>query len=207
MSITLIITAITVLISWRAFSDPQLFHQLSHRPYIEERSREYHRWLTAGFVHANWPHLIINMFVFYQFGEIVEAYFLQLFGEIMGRINFLLLYIVTIVAANAPTFFKHRNNPTFASVGASGAVSGIVFAFILFDPWAMLGLFFIIPCPAILAGVLFLAYSQYASRNMGDRIDHVAHYYGALFGFFFTVALNWKLLPRFINEVIAGLPF
>mgnify|MGYP006305381133 CR=1 FL=1 len=180
---------------------------MSHRPYIEERSREYHRWLTAGFVHANWPHLIINMFVFYQFGEIVEAYFLQLFGSIMGRVNFLLLYIITIVAANAPTFFKHRHNPTFASVGASGAVSGIVFAFILFDPWAMLGLFFIIPCPAILAGVLFLAYSQYASRKMGDRIDHVAHHYGALFGFFLTVALRWELLPRFLNEVVAGLPF
>ena len=207
LSITLIILLVTVLISYQAFSNMEVFHKLSHRPVLEERSGQYYRLLTSGFIHANWPHLLINMFVFWQFGEIVERYYIQLFGELPGRLAYISLYIVTIVAANVPTYFKHRQNPLFSSVGASGAVSGVVFAFILFDPWAMLGLFFIIPCPAILAGILFLAYSQYASRRMDDRIDHVAHFYGAVFGFLFTLALKWQLFPYFLQEVVNGLPF
>lgn len=206
MTLTLILILVTSLISYQSFSNPAMFHKLSHRPSLEEEKREFHRLLTAGFVHASWPHLLINMFVLWQFGEVVELTYIRLFGEFPGRLAFIGLYLITIVAANIPTFFMHRNNPGFSSVGASGAVSGIVFAFILFDPWAMLGLFFFIPCPAIVAGLLFLGYSQYASRKMDDRIDHVAHFYGAVFGFLYTVALKWQLLPFFAERVLEGLP-
>ena len=207
MSLTLIIVIITVLISYRAFEDPLLFARLSHRPNLEAREKDYFRWLTCGFVHANWPHLIINMYVLYIFGEAVEKTFISFFGDLKGAIGYVLMYVLTIIAASIPTFFRFRENPHFASVGASGAVSGVVFAFILFYPWSMLYLFFLIPCPAIIAGILYLAYSHYASRNMDDHIDHSAHLYGALFGFLFTIALDWRLLPAFLQEVVQGLPF
>lgn len=207
MSITLIIIIITSIISYQALNNPNMQAQLHHSPYREAQHGEYYRFITSGFVHGSLPHLLINMFVFYQFGEIVEAYFVNIFGEMMGRLNFLLLYLVTIAFGDIPTFFKHKENPNFASVGASGAVSGILFAFILFDPWARLGLFFIIPCPAIVAAVLYLVYSSWASRNQGGRIDHDAHFYGAIFGMLFTIVLKPSIFGVFIQRLTEGFPF
>jgi membrane associated rhomboid family serine protease len=181
MTITLILIIVTALISWQAFSNRDMFYKLMHHPYQEMRDKQYYRWFTSIFLHGSTMHLFINMFVLYQFGTIVEQYFLSLFGEMMGRLNFLLLYLLSGIFADIPTYFKHKNNQMFSSVGASGAVSGILFAYVIFDPWAMLLLFFIIPVPAIIAAVLYLVYSSYASRKGGDNIDHDAHFYGAVF--------------------------
>ncbi len=206
MSITLVLVIITSLISYQALSDASLLYRLQHSPYQEAQRGEHYRFITSGFVHGSFPHLLINMFVFWQFGQIVESYFLQIFGELMGRINYILLYFLTIIVADLPTFFKHRNNPSFASVGASGAVSGVLFAFILFNPWSTLLLFFIIPCPAIVAAVLYLVYSSWASRNQNDRIDHDAHFYGAVFGMLFTILLKPSVFNIFLQELIEGFP-
>ncbi len=207
MSITLIIVLLTALISYQSFNNRDMFLKLQHWPHEEANTNEYHRWLTSGFVHGSWMHLLINMYVLWIFGEAIEFRFVREFGPVMGRINFLLLYILTIVAANIPTYFRHRNNSSFASVGASGGVSGIVFAFILFYPFQQLLLFFILPMPAIIAGILFLGYSTYASRNPHDRIDHEAHFYGAVFGFIFTIVLKPALFMQFIQQLTEGLPF
>jgi membrane associated rhomboid family serine protease len=207
MSITAVLIILTCLISWQAFNNPDMQNKLLHYPYIEARNRDFYRWLTACFVHGSWVHLGINMYVFYQFGLAVEDRFLDLFGEVMGRLNFLLLYLLTGVFANIPTFFRHRENQMFRSVGASGAVSGILFVFILFEPWARLGLFFVIPVRAILAAILFLVYSSYASKKSNDMIDHEAHFYGAVFGFLFTVALKPGLLAEFTAEIVNGWPY
>ena len=145
MSVTLILIIVTGLVSYQAFSNRDMFYKLMHNPYIEVRNKEYYRFLTSCFVHGSWMHLGINMFVLYQFGQKVEGYFVQVFGEFMGRLNYLLMYLLAGIFADIPTFFKQKDNQMFSSVGASRAVSGVMFAFVLFDPWAMLYLFFILP--------------------------------------------------------------
>ena len=206
MSLTLIIIIITSLISYQALNNREVFIKLQHHPYSEQRNKEYYRLLTSGFVHGSWMHLIINMFVLYQFGEYVEKRFILEFGETFGRLNYLILYLLTIVFADIPTYLKHRNNPGFASIGASGAVSGILFVFVLFLPWNMLLLFFIIPVPAIIAAIGYLVYSSWASNNTQDHIDHEAHFYGAIFGLGFAVLLEPRWISLFIDKLIYDFP-
>ena len=202
MSLTLIIVIITGLISYNAFQDRGRFVSLMHSPFQEKKSNQYYRMLTSGFLHGGMEHLLINMFVLYMFGELIEQKFLFEFGEVMGRLNYLLLYLLGIIFANIPTFLMHKNNPNFSSVGASGAVSALVFVFILFYPWQKLLLFFIIPCPAIIAGVLYLIYSSYAAKKGTDKIDHVAHFGGAVFGFLFTIILKPELFSQFMEKLV-----
>ncbi len=207
MSLTIVLIIITAFVSWQALNNPSLMYKLQHSPYQEAHNKEWYRFISSGFVHADLTHFLVNMFVFYSFGSIVEAYFVEIFGELMGRLNFLLLYLLTIIFGDLPTFIKHKNNQSFASVGASGAVSGVLFAFIIFEPWSTLLLFFIIPCPAIIAAILYLIYSSWASRTQNDRIDHDAHLYGAIFGFIFTIVLQPSLFSLFIHSLMNDAPF
>jgi membrane associated rhomboid family serine protease len=208
ITVTLIIIGITVLISWQAFSNRDLFLKFMHYPYEEHRDKEYYRWVTSVFLHGSWMHLAINMFVLYSFGTFIESVFVELFGVVKGRINFVALYVLSGVFADIPTYLKHKNNQSFSSVGASGATSGIMFAFALLLPWEMIYLFGIVPIPAIIAAVLYLVYSSYASRQeAGSRIDHEAHFWGAVFGFVFTIALKPELFSAFLSKVVNGLPF
>ncbi len=204
MSLTLLLVIITGLISYRAFEDPVLLNKLKHFPYVEARQKEYHRFITSGFVHGGWLHLLINLFVLHEFGKQVEIAFIAYFGDMMGRINYLLLYLLTIVFADIPTFIKHKDNPHFSSVGASGGVSGIVFVYILFAPWQMLYLYAILPIPGIVAGIAYLAYSSWASKKGGGRIDHDAHLYGAIFGFLFAIVLQPSFFNHFVTMLLAG---
>jgi Uncharacterized membrane protein (homolog of Drosophila rhomboid) len=207
MSLTLIIVILTSLISYNCFQDRGRFENLLHSPYQEKKTNQYYRLLTSGFLHGSMGHLLINMFVLYMFGEFTEFQFLAIFGEVKGRLYFLLLYLLTIVFANIPTFLLHKNNPHFSSVGASGGVSGLVFVYILFLPWEVLYLFLIIPCPAIIAGILYLAYSSWAAKKGTDRIDHVAHFGGAIFGFLFTIALKPEIFQHFLFSLQTNAPF
>ena len=207
MSITVIILIITCLVSYLCFNNQSLFESLKHSPYLESRNKEYHRLISSGLVHGGWLHLFINMFVLYEFGQYIEDTYIQLFGVTMGRVNFLLMYVLTIIAGDLPTYFKHRNNPGYASVGASGAVSGIVFIYILLQPWSQIYLYGIIPIYSILAGIAYLAYSSWASKKSRDNVDHMAHFYGAIFGLVFTVALKPQLLGRFIDQLMNNGPF
>jgi len=206
ISISLILVGITVLVSWRAFNDQSLFYRLCHWPVKEHRNKQYYRLLSHGFVHGSWLHLLINMFVLWQFGEIAESFFIQSFGLQMGRLFFVLVYLGTIVCASIPTFFNKKNREQYMSVGASGGVSGIVFIFILLMPWQSLYLYGLIPIPGIVAGILYLWYSSYASKNVQDRIDHEAHFYGALFGVFFTLLLKPSLASEFLHALIDDFP-
>ncbi|MCF8247754.1 MAG: rhomboid family intramembrane serine protease [Saprospiraceae bacterium] len=208
ITVTLVIIAVTVLFSWIAFSNRDLFLKFMHYPYEENRDKEYYRWITSVFLHGSWIHLGINMFVLWSFGTFIEGMFVELFGETMGRINFLALYLLSGVFADIPTYFKHKNNESFSSVGASGATSGIMFAFALLLPWHMIYLFGVIPIPAIIAAVLYLVYSSYSARQeAGSRIDHEAHFWGAVFGFVFTIALKPELFLNFLTEVTQNMPF
>jgi membrane associated rhomboid family serine protease len=206
MNVTIIIAIITFLISYRCFQDQGLMHRLKHYPYAENKNKEYYRLLSSGFVHGDWTHLIINLYVFYEFGSVVEKIFTMIHGELMGRIWFVILYFGALIISDLPTLIKHKNNPSFASIGASGAVSGILFAYILFEPWSMLALFFIIPIPAIVFAVLYLIYSSWAEKNQGGRIDHSAHYYGAIAGLIVTIASFPDVINLFLSK-LSELPF
>lgn len=202
ITITGVIIAITCLISYRAFQDQSTFRRLMHHPYTESQEGEYYRLLSSGFVHGSLMHLLLNMYVLYEFGSVVERLYLSQLGDTGGRFAFVVLYLVTIVAANIPTHFKHREDRSYAAIGASGAVSGILFAYVLFYPWSMLGIMFVIPCPAIVFAVLYLVYSSWASKNSNDNIGHDAHFYGAIFGLVLTIVLMPDQVPVFVDRLM-----
>jgi membrane associated rhomboid family serine protease len=206
MSATILIVILTCIISYYAFQNHGFFNRLKHYPFQEQRDQSYTRWLSAGFLHGSWTHLLVNMFVLYQFGEEVEHYLVIRHGAALGRIYFITAYVLIIILANIPTFFKQRENPGFASIGASGAVSGILFMFILMEPWRMLGIMLVIPCPAIVAGILYLFYSSWASNHSNDNIDHDAHFYGAVWGIVFMILFNPDIIDLFL-EKITNVPF
>ncbi len=194
--ITTIICVLTGIISGAAFTQQQIFEQLMHHPATEHRRGEYWRWLTSGFVHADYMHLAFNLLAFWSFGTGVERQFVRHFGE-NGQYVFLVFYLLIIVAANIPTYLNNRFNSAYSAVGASGGVSGVVFAAILFNPWLEMT-FFILPMRGIVFGVLYLAYSSWAAKNANDNIGHSAHLTGALVGFVGTALLMPDMLEQFV---------
>jgi len=206
LSVTLLIIIVTCVISFICFENRALFDQLKHHPASEANSKEWYRMVTSGFLHADYIHLGINMYVLYGFGNFVEQVFLAQYGEVFGRTIYLLLYLVMIVIADIPSFLKHKNNYNYSAIGASGAVSGVLFIFILLMPWSPLELYFFIPIPAIVFGVLYLFYSSWASKNARDNIGHDAHFYGAVSGMVLAAILLPFLLGNFVDRFINGFP-
>lgn len=201
MTITYLIIGFTVLISFMAFNNQELFYKMKHWPYQEARRGEYYRWLTSGFLHADPMHLIFNMLTLYFFGKYVEEWFQVLFPG-FGATVYMIFYCVAIVAASSATYFKHKDNSSFASIGASGAVAAVLFACILLDPTIGIMMFFIpIPIPGFIFGIIYLWYSSYAARRGGDNIDHLAHFFGAVFGFFFPLILKPTLFLDFVDAL------
>lgn len=203
MSFTLTIIIVTCLISYAAFQNPSLKSKLMHRPYAAEHDKEWYRFVTSGFIHRDWIHLGINMFVLYGFGEYVEARFAVQFGLLTGKLLFLLMYILAIIFAGLPSYYRHRNNPGYAALGASGAVSGVLLGYVVFQPWTPIYLYAILPIPAIIAAVLYLGYSYYADRKGGGNIGHDAHFYGAVFGFLFTIMIHPAWAGEFWTNLIS----
>jgi len=201
VEINYLIIGFTCVISFLAFNNAFLKAKLMHWPYEEVRNGEYYRWLTSGFLHGHFMHLAFNMLTLYFFGSYVEQWFVAAFPE-FGAIFYLIFYLLAIVAASSATFYKYRNSPSFASIGASGAVAAILFASILLFPTSKIYLFFIpIGIPAFIFGLMYLWFSAYEAKRGRDNIDHTAHYYGALFGFFFPIILEPRLLPLFFLQL------
>lgn len=200
LTINNIIVAITCLVSILCFSNHELRNKLAHYPVSEHGRNEYYRMLSSGFIHADPFHLFVNMFVLYQFGGEVESYFIDTHNE-FGKVIYLVFYLIAIVVANMPTFSRYKNNSSYMALGASGATSAVLFAFILYRPMSMLGLFLVIPIPAIIFGILYLWYSSYASRRSTDNIDHDAHFYGAVFGFLFAWMINPGQITSFLGQI------
>ncbi|MEQ1744337.1 MAG: rhomboid family intramembrane serine protease [Saprospiraceae bacterium] len=201
MAVTHIIIAFTALFSIWGFSNQDIFYKCMHRPHDEARRGEYYRWLTGGFLHGDYMHLIFNMFTLYAFGPVVEKWFGVHFG-MTGPLFFVIFYLISIVAASLATYFKFKDSPGFASVGASGAVSAVLFAAVLLHPTMGLYLMFIpIPIPGFIFAGLYLWYSSYAARRGNDGIDHTAHFYGAVFGFIFPMVFDPFLLMDFVAQL------
>lgn len=190
LSITLIIIIITAGVSISAFSSRKLMDDLIFYPAIMKNTNQFYRFISYGFVHGGWMHLIFNMYAFYLFGEYTETEFKYIFGPVRGSVFYLLLYIVSLVASVLPDFIKYKDNYQYRSLGASGAVSAVVFAFILFEPLQGIGLIFIpFYIAGFLFGILFLIGSFYLGKRGGSVINHLAHLWGAIFGFLFTLIL------------------
>jgi membrane associated rhomboid family serine protease len=204
LSLTLLVTIFTVGISILAINDPTNAYKskLSHYPYIESRQKEYYRWLTSGFIHNDYGHLAINMFMFYQCGVVVEQVYTAFFGDLTGRLLFLGLYLGAIIVGCLPSYFKNKDNQGYAALGASGGVAGIMFAYALFAPTVKIALFFVIPMYMIVWALLYLMYEHWASRRMQDNIGHDAHLYGAIFGFIATAVMIPRAFPHFISEIM-----
>lgn len=188
---------VTAAVSIVCFNKYQLFERLSLKPYRVVQHQEWWRIITHGFVHADWIHLLVNMFTFWSFGGYIETAF-EYLG--FGKWAFLTLYFGGMIAASISDIIRYRNAEWYTSIGASGAVSAVLFAAIFLNPWDKILLFAIIPIPGILFGVLYLAYCQYMARQGGDNINHNAHFYGAVFGFVFPILLEPRLFQMFLSH-------
>ncbi len=196
---TYIIIAVNVLMSVIAWNNANLKQKWIFHPLSIARNGEYLRFLTSGFIHADGMHLFFNMFALFSFGLNVEFQLVLLFGE-MGRYILLVIYLLAVVASDLPSYFKHKNDVYYSALGASGAVSAMIFASIYFSPLSKISLYFI-PIPGFIFGILYLIYCSYMVRNSNDNIGHDAHFYGSVFGFFAALSLNPSGVDNFITQI------
>jgi membrane associated rhomboid family serine protease len=198
---TLAIILITVIASLLAFSNADLMRKWIFNPYAVYKNREWWRFFTSGLIHADFMHLGLNMLVLYGFGEAVESYFDSIFGDHAGY-YFVILYLGGMLISSAPTYQKQKHNYLYNSLGASGAVSAILFAAIMLNPWQQIYIMGIFGLPGIIFGPLYLFLEYRMSTRGNDNINHDAHFWGAVFGFVFPILLKPHLGLDFIDMLI-----
>jgi membrane associated rhomboid family serine protease len=184
-----------------AFNKPTMWGEFMMNPYKVKTRGQYYRFVTSGFVHQDHMHLILNMVSLYFFGPIIEQVFTVIFGA-MGAVYFVALYILAIIISDVPSFFKHKDNPGYNSLGASGGVAAIIFAFIVFLPIEKICLFFAICIPGFILGTAYIIYSYFQGKKANDNINHDAHLYGAAFGFIFCVLMYPPSLGNFFRQIM-----
>ncbi len=192
-----IIFLFTIITSIYAFNDPQLFGRFMLHPYSISKGKKWYTFITSGLIHADWMHLLFNMFTYFAFAFQLE--------KLIGHWQFGVLYFVSMILADIPSVTKHKNHFWYHSLGASGAVSGVLFSFILFFP---LDKIMILPIPfgipSIIFGLLYLVYCYYMSKQSKDNINHDAHFFGALTGVVITLVLVPGIIPHFIEKLGLG---
>jgi membrane associated rhomboid family serine protease len=198
---TLFLVVITAAISILALSNHVLMRNMIFNPYQIQHQNQWYRFITSGLIHADWMHLFINMFVLYSFGRAVEYYY-EIVFPVNSKYYFMLLYFGGMLISVAPSYAKHKNDPGYNALGASGAVSAVTFAAIVFDPLNKIYLWGFIGLPGILLGVAYLGYSWYMGKKGGDNVNHDAHFWGAVFGALFTFGLKPSLVLHFFNALI-----
>ncbi|MEO7446558.1 MAG: rhomboid family intramembrane serine protease [Ferruginibacter sp.] len=201
--VTLVIIAINVLVSLVGFSNNNFVARTIMWPWRVKSNNEIHRFITSGFLHADFMHLIFNMFTFFFFGASIEQRF-AVYG-LGGNISYILLYVSALVISDLPSYFKHKDDINYRSLGASGAVSAVVFASIVFDPWTTLWLYGAFRISALIFAVLYIVYCVYMSRKSTDNVNHDAHLWGALYGLVFTIALIALMQPALFDGIIQEL--
>lgn len=201
---TILIIIITVAVSYAAFRQYALSEKLKFNAARIIQDKEYHRLVTHAFVHANWEHLIVNMIVLFSFGRAVEQYFSYGFGH-KATFFYILLYFGGILFSNLYALVRHKNDYYYNAVGASGAVSAVLFSAIFFDPWHPIYFFGLIKFPGIVFAALYLFYSYYMSRKKTDNVAHDAHFLGAVWGFVFPILIEPSLLQNFIDKLFSAL--
>jgi membrane associated rhomboid family serine protease len=188
-----VIFLVTIGVSLLVFAKEELFGQLMLHPYSVFRGERTYTIITSGFIHKDWTHLIFNMMSYFFFAFRLEAY--------LGHWQFGLLYMASLLLSDLPTIIKQKDDYGYHSLGASGAISAVIFSCILFDPRSSMYLMFLpIPIPAWLFGILYLAYCMYASKQSRDAINHDAHFFGAISGIIITIILYHPIISHFLGQ-------
>jgi membrane associated rhomboid family serine protease len=199
---SIIIIIVTVLASMAAFQNHSFFEKALFRPYLMKNNNEWWRWVSNGFIHADYTHLIVNMLSFYFFASYVENEFNIITGNETGLL-FVLFYLAALVMSGMYDYYRHQNNYVYSALGASGAVAAVIFAYIVYNPFSSIYLYYVIKIPAWLFGILYLFYEYYMGKKQKDNIGHNAHFFGALFGFVFPILLRPQtgldLIEKFTN--------
>lgn len=191
-----IIFLFTIITSIYAFNDATLYGKFMLHPYSVSRKHKLYTLITSGLIHADWMHLIFNMMTFYFFAFQLEA--------MIGSLRFGAVYFFALILSDIPSVLKHKDDMWYNSLGASGAISGVLFSFILFQPFSSMIIFPIpIPIWAIIFGPLYLVYCVYASKQSRDNINHDAHFFGALAGMIITVLVVPGTIPHFLGQILA----
>jgi membrane associated rhomboid family serine protease len=189
-----IIFVITIVLSLMAFSNENLRGELMLHPYSVAKGEKLWTIITSGFIHNDWAHLLFNMFTYFFFAFQLET--------IIGHWQFGLLYMASLILSDLPTIGKHKEDFWYRSLGASGAISAVLFSYILYNPKTLIQIF---PIPfgiwAIAYGILFLIYSAYASKQSRDTINHDAHFFGALSGLMITILLDHSVVSTFMRQL------
>ena len=190
----LLLIVFNVLVSYKGFSESRFFERYKFSV-VALQKKQYFRLLSSGFLHVDTAHLIFNMFALYMFGDVVI--------QITGVFLFMLIYILSLLAGNYFTYINHKNEPNYSAVGASGAVSGIVYSSILLFPQMQLALiFFPIPVPGYVFGILYLLYTLFGMKSRRDNIGHTAHFGGAVSGFAITLFIFPSLIYMQTNLIL-----
>jgi len=190
--VTLVLLLANVALSIYAWKDRTIFQKWMLHPYSFHRQKTYFTLFTSAFIHADTIHLAMNMFALLSFGQYVELE--------LGKELFIALYAISLLTSSVPSLIKHKNHSHYYTLGASGAVSAVVFAFIILHPFAKLGLFLLpVHLPAILFGALYIGFSIYAQRRSTDNLNHDAHIAGALTGFMFVLITKPHSLQQLAN--------
>ena len=198
--ITIGLITANVIFSFVGFSNAALVDKTIMWPYRVARENQYIRFITSGFLHADYLHLFFNMFTLFFFGTALEVY-MDYYG-LGGNIAYLLLYFAGLIASDIPSYIKHKNDYNYRSLGASGAVSAVVFATIVFNPWSSIYIYGAIKISAALYAVLYIAYCVYMGKKGGDNINHDAHLWGSLFGLAFILALIAFMQPDLFTGIM-----
>ncbi|WP_345953754.1 rhomboid family intramembrane serine protease [Mucilaginibacter sp. PAMB04168] len=186
--------ALNILLSLLAFYNDRVYSEFMLHPYSIARGEKVWTVITSGFIHRDWMHLLFNMWSFFFFAFQLEAW--------LGHWQFALLYIASLVLSDLPTISKHKDHYGYHSLGASGAISAVVFSYIMFSPRTEMGIFpFPFRIPAYIFGILYLVYCVYASRQSRDSINHDAHFYGALSGIMITILLYHDVVKVFLEQM------
>jgi len=198
--VTMMLIAANVIFSLIGFSNAGFTSKTIMSPYLVKRKNQYYRMITSGFLHADFIHLFFNMFTLFFFGSAIEYYFAK-YG-LGGNVTYLLLYFLSLIASDIPSYLKHKDDYHYHSLGASGAVSAVVFASIVFGPWNEIRLYGAVSISFLIYAVLFIIYCINMGKKANDNINHDAHLWGSVFGLLFTLALVMALNPDMLDLVI-----
>ena len=201
--ITIALIIANVIFSLIGFSNVAMVDKTIMWPYRVARENQYIRFITSGFLHADWMHLIFNMFTLFFFGRNLELYF-SYYG-LGGNISYLALYFLGLIVSDIPSYLKHRDDYNYRSLGASGAVSTVIFATIIFSPWSSIYIYGALKISATVYAVLYIFYCVYMGKKNADHVNHDAHLWGSLFGLAFTLVLIAVMQPGLFNGIIEEL--
>lgn len=197
LSVTLVLVGLTCFVSWLAWQKRAVMDALILWSPAVSRHGQWYRLLSYGFVHADVMHLLFNMITLFFFGSLVE----RAFAPLLGPAGFTGFYLGGLLVSILPSWLRHRDDPQYRSLGASGAVSAVLFASVLLAPWNLIYVFFV-PMPAIVFALLYVGYSIWMERRGGDNVNHSAHLWGAGYGLLFFLLLEPRLLGHFLARLM-----